>query len=97
MPQWKKSRLLTAVVAAGLVAGMIVATPSALADPDAPDPGVAAGPIDPGLPVEAPLPPPMPPAGDPVPPPAPGTGVIASAPSFARFAGCFHHASGARI
>ena len=61
MPQWNKSKLLTAVVAAGLVAGMTVATPSALADPDAPDPGVAAAPIDPGLPTEAPLPPPIPP------------------------------------
>ncbi|SHV50791.1 ErfK/YbiS/YcfS/YnhG family protein [Mycobacteroides abscessus subsp. abscessus] len=71
MPQWNKSKLLTAVVAAGLVAGMTVATPSALADPDAPDPGVAAAPIDPGLPTEAPLPPPIPPVGDPLAPGAP--------------------------
>lgn len=77
MPQWNKSKLLTAVVAAGLVAGMTVATPSALADPDAPDPDVAAAPIDPGLPTEAPLPPPIPPAAEPVPAPAP---VIPGAP-----------------
>ncbi|BBX85690.1 L,D-transpeptidase [Mycolicibacterium aubagnense] len=70
MPQWK-SRLLTAVMAAGLVAGMTVATPSALADPDAPDPNIAAAPIDPGAPVEAPLPPPLPPVADPVVPAGP--------------------------
>ena len=77
MPQWNKSKLLTAVVAAGLVAGMTVATPSAWADPDAPDPDVAAAPIDPGLPTEAPLPPPMPAAPDAPGAPAP---VVPGAP-----------------
>lgn len=69
MPQPMLNRLLTAICAAGLVGAMVLASPSALAQPAVPPPPPA--PVDPAA---APVPPPPPPA-DPVafppPPPAP--------------------------
>lgn len=79
-----RRRLLTAMLAAGLVGGMVLASPSALAQPDVPVPPPA--PIDPAA---APVPPPIdplappppadpfglpapPPAADPLAPPPPG-------------------------
>jgi lipoprotein-anchoring transpeptidase ErfK/SrfK len=64
-----RGRLVTAIIAAGLVGGLVLGNPSALADPEAPAPA----PIDPAA---APAPPPdpfaPPPPADPLaPPPAP--------------------------
>src|SRR6185295_12959150 len=65
-----RGRLVTAIIAAGLVGGLALGNPSALADPDvAPPPA----PIDPAA---APAPPPadplaVPPPADPAAPPAP--------------------------
>src|SRR5262245_44554408 len=64
-------RLATAIMAAGLVGGVALGSPSALADPDVPAPPPA--PIDPAA---APVPPPadplaVPPPVDPAVPPAP--------------------------
>ena len=69
MPQPMLNRLLTAIFAAGLVGGMVLSSPSALAQPDVPPPPPA--PVDPAA---APVPPPPPPPADPVafPPPPPG-------------------------
>jgi len=61
MRQPKMRRLLSAVLAAGLVGGMVLSTPSALAQPGVPPPPPA-----PVNPVAAPVPPP----GVPAPPPA---------------------------
>ncbi|MBY0290581.1 MAG: hypothetical protein K2X52_26065, partial [Mycobacteriaceae bacterium] len=61
MRQPKLRRLLSAVLAAGLVGGMVLSTPSALAQPGVPPPPPA--PVDPAA---APVPPPPAPA----PPPA---------------------------
>ena len=66
-----RGRLVTAMFAAGLVGGLVLGNPSALADPEVPPPPPA--PIDPAA---APVPPPdpfaAPPPADPlaVPPPA---------------------------
>ncbi|KUI00745.1 L,D-transpeptidase [Mycobacterium sp. IS-3022] len=65
----KRSRLLTAILAAGLVGGMLLSSPSALAQPVPPPPA----PVDPAV---APAPPP-PPA---VPPPPPANPLAAPAP-----------------
>jgi lipoprotein-anchoring transpeptidase ErfK/SrfK len=64
-----RGRLVTAIIAAGLVGGLVLGNPSALADPEVPAPA----PIDPAA---APAPPPdpfaPPPPADPLaPPPAP--------------------------
>lgn len=74
-PMWR--RLLTAVMAAGLVGGMVLSTPSALAQPGVPpppapvDPAAAAVP-PPAAPVAFPPGPPAPPApGAPLPPAPP--------------------------
>jgi lipoprotein-anchoring transpeptidase ErfK/SrfK len=65
-----KGRLVTAIIAAGLVGGMALGNPSALAQPDVPPPPPA--PIDPAA---APAPPPdpfaPPPPADPLAPPPP--------------------------
>ena len=64
-PIWR--RLLTAVMAAGLVGGMVLSTPSALAQPGVPPPPPA--PVDPAA-APAAFPPPAPaPPGPPAPPP----------------------------
>jgi lipoprotein-anchoring transpeptidase ErfK/SrfK len=62
-------RLSTAIVAAGLVGGLVTAAPAAWAEPPA-DPGVVPGPVDPGLP-PAPDPAPVDPMAVPA-PAAPG-------------------------
>ncbi|MGE2726347.1 L,D-transpeptidase [Mycolicibacterium pulveris] len=72
MPQPMRYRLLTAICAAGLVGGMVLSTPSALAQPAVPPPPA---PVDPAA---APVPPPAP--VFPPPPPAPGP-VAAPAPA----------------
>ena len=64
-----RGRLVTAIIAAGLVGGLALGNPSALADPDVPPPPPA--PIDPAA---APAPPPadplcVPPPADPLAPP----------------------------
>src|SRR3954462_14147634 len=59
-----RGRLVTAIFAAGLVGGLALGNPSALADPEVPPP--PPGPIDPAA---APLPPPDPFAPPPHPPP----------------------------
>jgi len=74
MRQPKMRRLITAVAAAGLVGGMVLSTPSALAQPGVPPPPPA--PVDPAAaPVSAPaapaVPPGPPPVGAPLPPPPP--------------------------
>jgi lipoprotein-anchoring transpeptidase ErfK/SrfK len=68
-PIWR--RLITAVMAAGLVVGMVLSTPSALAQPGVPPPPPA--PVDPAAAAVPPPAPPAPPAA-PVafPPPPPG-------------------------
>jgi lipoprotein-anchoring transpeptidase ErfK/SrfK len=63
MRQPMKRRLLTTIMAAGLVGGMVLSSPSAVAQPGVPPPPPA--PVDPAA---APLPPPAPPAPGPVPP-----------------------------
>ncbi|HEY6575359.1 MAG TPA: hypothetical protein VI029_10585, partial [Mycobacterium sp.] len=66
MPQRTMKRLVTAIFAAGLIAGMALNSPSAWADPEVnPDPAAIDAP-----PVEQPLLPPPPPEEVP-PPPAP--------------------------
>ncbi len=74
MRQPMTRRLLTAVMAAGLVGGLVLSTPSALAQPGVPPPPPA--PVDPAAaPAAFPAPPPGPPAppplGAPLPPPPP--------------------------
>ncbi|MFI5506477.1 L,D-transpeptidase family protein [Mycobacterium sp. NPDC051804] len=72
MRQPKLRRLLSAVLAAGLVGGMVLSTPSALAQPGVPPPPPA--PVDPAAaPVAPPAPPAVPAAFPPAPPgpPAP--------------------------
>ena len=69
MQQRMRGRLVTAIIAAGLVGGLVLGNPSALADPEVPAPPPA--PIDPAA---APAPPPdpfaPPPPADPLAPPA---------------------------
>jgi lipoprotein-anchoring transpeptidase ErfK/SrfK len=82
MPQGKRSRLLTALLGAVMVAGMTIAAPHAMADPDAPDPGAVAPPPA----IDQPLPPaddpgvPPPPADPFVPPPPAPPAVPQAAP-----------------
>jgi lipoprotein-anchoring transpeptidase ErfK/SrfK len=66
MRQPMRRRLLTAVMAAGLVGSMVLSTPSALAQPGVPPPPPA--PVDPAA---APVPPPVDPMAPPPPPAAP--------------------------
>ncbi len=74
-----KGRLVTAIIAAGLVGGLVLGNPSALADPEVPppppapvDPAAAPVPPDPFAPPPAdPLAVPPPPPGDPLAPPPP--------------------------
>ncbi|WP_084223414.1 L,D-transpeptidase [Mycolicibacterium holsaticum] len=73
MPQPMLNRLLTAICAAGLVGGMVLASPSALAQPALPPPPPA--PIDPAAAPVAP-PPPVDPVAFP-PPPGPPAPVAA--------------------
>jgi lipoprotein-anchoring transpeptidase ErfK/SrfK len=69
MPQRTKGRLVTAIFAAGLVGGLVLGSPSALAQPDPPPPPA---PVDPAAaPVPPPPPPEAPPAPAEVPPPPP--------------------------
>lgn len=63
MPKSAKHRLITVFMTAGLLGGMVLTSPSALADPDVPPPPV---PVEPG----APDPLALPPAGDPLAPAA---------------------------
>jgi lipoprotein-anchoring transpeptidase ErfK/SrfK len=71
-----RRRLLTAMMAAGLVGGMVLSSPSALGQPEVPPPPPA--PVDPAAaPVPPPVdpmapPPPADPFGLPAPPPPPG-------------------------
>lgn len=69
MRRVKRSRLLTAVLAASVVGGMVLTSPSALAQPDVPPPPA---PVDPAL---APAPPP----GPALPPPPPADPLAAPA------------------
>jgi lipoprotein-anchoring transpeptidase ErfK/SrfK len=69
MRQPTKRRLLTAVMAAGLVGGMVLSTPSALAQPGVPPPPPA--PVDPAAAVVPAVPPGPPPLGAPLPPAPP--------------------------
>ncbi|RAV18431.1 hypothetical protein DQP55_01910 [Mycolicibacterium sp. GF69] len=64
----KRSRLLTAIVAASLVGGMVLTSPSALAQPGVPPPPA---PIEPAPPLPPGLPPPPPPPAAPFAAPAP--------------------------
>jgi lipoprotein-anchoring transpeptidase ErfK/SrfK len=67
MPRRTRSRLAIATIAAGLLAGLAIGSPSALAEPEVPQPA----PIDPAA---APVPPPdpfAPPPADPLAPPPP--------------------------
>jgi lipoprotein-anchoring transpeptidase ErfK/SrfK len=77
MRQPKLRRLLSAVLAAGLVGGMVLSTPSALAQPGVPPPPPPA-PVDPAAapvpPPPAPAPPPAAPAAFPAAPTAPQAG-----------------------
>ena len=96
MRQPMRRRLLTALMAAGLVGGMVLSSPSALGQPDVPpppapvDPAVAFAPppVDPAAaivpPVDpmAPPPPPAAPFGFP-PPPAPADPMAPPPPPFA--------------
>ncbi|AEV72167.1 hypothetical protein MycrhN_1551 [Mycolicibacterium rhodesiae NBB3] len=73
MRQPMMRRLLTAVVAAALVGGMVLSTPSALGQPGVPPPPPPA-PVDPAaavLPAPPAAPPGPPPLGAPLPPPPP--------------------------
>ena len=87
MRQRMRGRLVTAIIAAGLVGGLALGNPSALADPEVPPPPPA--PIDPAAapappPIRSPPPPadPLAPPADPLAPPPPGrsAGVPASGP-----------------
>jgi lipoprotein-anchoring transpeptidase ErfK/SrfK len=72
MRQPMRRRLLTAVMAAGLIGGMVLSTPSALAQPGVPPPPPA--PVDPAaavVPAPPAAPPGPPPLGAPLPPPPP--------------------------
>ena len=72
MRQPMRRRLLTAVMAAGLIGGMVLSTPSALAQPGVPPPPPA--PVDPAaavVPAPPAAPPGPPPPGAPLPPPPP--------------------------
>lgn len=75
MRQPKLRRLISAVLAAGLVGGMVLSTPSALAQPGVPPPPA---PVDPAAapvpPPPAPAPPPAAPAAFPAAPTAPAAG-----------------------
>lgn len=76
MRKQTRARLITALIAAGLVAGLALGNPSALAQPDVPPPPPA--PVDPLAPPLPPPPPaapflaePLPPGAPPPPPPNP--------------------------
>lgn len=76
MRKLTRARLITALIAAGLVAGLALGNPSALAQPDVPPPPPA--PVDPLAPPLPPPPPaapllaePLPPGAPPPPPPNP--------------------------
>jgi lipoprotein-anchoring transpeptidase ErfK/SrfK len=83
MRQPMRRRLLTAIMAAGLVGGMVLSSPSAMAQPDVPppppapvDPAAAVAPADPLAPPANPVVfPPPPPPGDPLAPPPPFAGL----------------------
>ena len=55
MLQRTMRRLSTAIVAAGLIGGLVTVTPTAWAEPPV-DPGVVPGPVVPGVPLPGPLP-----------------------------------------
>jgi lipoprotein-anchoring transpeptidase ErfK/SrfK len=78
MRQRTRGRLVTAIIAAGLVGGMVLGNPSALADPEVPPPPA---PIDPAA-ADAPDPfaPPPPPA-DPLAPPPPANPFVFPPPA----------------
>ncbi|BBZ15986.1 L,D-transpeptidase [Mycolicibacterium gadium] len=73
MRKQTRGRLITALIAAGLVAGLALGNPSALAQPDVPPPHP--GPLDPAaatpLPADPFVFPPPPPPADPLAPPPP--------------------------
>ncbi|MCT7658918.1 L,D-transpeptidase [Mycobacterium deserti] len=78
MRQRMRGRLLTAVMAAGLLSGLVLVSPSAMAQPGVPPPppapvDPAAAPVPPPGPLAPPAPPPPPanPFGVPSPPPGP--------------------------
>ena len=66
MQQGTRGRLVAAIFAVGLVGGLVLGGPSALAQPEPPP--LPPAPVDPAA---APLPPPPPDAPPPPPPPAP--------------------------
>jgi lipoprotein-anchoring transpeptidase ErfK/SrfK len=66
MQQRTRGRLVTAIIAACLLGGMVIGNPSALAQPDVPPPPPAPAPVDPAA---APGPPPPPDHYVPPPPP----------------------------
>jgi lipoprotein-anchoring transpeptidase ErfK/SrfK len=70
MPQRRTRRLITAIVAVGIIGGLGLGSPSAFADPEVPPPPVPGvpAPIDPAAAVAAEPPPPAP--AEVVPPPA---------------------------
>jgi lipoprotein-anchoring transpeptidase ErfK/SrfK len=78
MRKWMRGRLVTAIIAAGLVGGLALGNPTALADPEVPPPPA---PIDPAA---APAPPPdpfaPPPPADPLAVPAPADPAAPPAP-----------------
>jgi lipoprotein-anchoring transpeptidase ErfK/SrfK len=74
MRQRTRGRLVTAIFAAGLVGGLPLGSPSALAEPEPPPPPPVPAPVDPAaapVPAEPPPPPPLAPAE--VPPPEAAT------------------------
>jgi lipoprotein-anchoring transpeptidase ErfK/SrfK len=78
MRKWMRGRLVTAIIAAGLVGGLALGNPTALADPEVPPPPA---PIDPAA---APAPPPdpfaPPPPADPLAAPPPADPAVPPAP-----------------
>jgi hypothetical protein len=81
MRQRTRGKLITAIIAAGMVGGLVLGNPSALADPELPPPPPA--PIDPAA-ADAPPPPdpfaPPPPA-DPLAPPPPANPLVFPPPA----------------
>src|SRR6476659_3229699 len=83
MRQPIRRRLLTALMAAGLVGGMMLSSPSALGQPDVPPPPA---PVDPAVALApAPVDPmaPAPPPADPMAPPPPGDPLAPPPPPLA--------------
>jgi lipoprotein-anchoring transpeptidase ErfK/SrfK len=79
MRQRTRGRLVTAIIAAGLLGGTVLVNPSALAQPDVPPPPPPPAPVDPAA---APPPPPAhyvppPPPATPLTPPPPATPLAA--------------------